>query len=399
MTRLGQPSPLIFHLGSAAIAYQQALSLAPNAFDPDFPWHPSLRDRLSEIPDSLSIVAESARRLRQMLAGIESWQDHPHHRQSAEPPVIWSQGSSRLLDYSTNPDGPAVLVIPSLINRAYILDLSAERSMLRHLAASGLRPFLLDWGAPGFEERDFDFNAYAADRLLPALAIARAMTGQDVALLGYCMGGTIACGLAARRPKGIAKLVTLGAPWSFMATTGTAGQIRSFARTDATLKLGQLLDTLAAAFGLIPVDLFQALFAILNPIQAAIKFRHFATLDSTSAEAIHFTTLEDWIADGIPMAAPAAKNLLVDWQIHDQPAQGLWNFLGGHVDPGKIAIPSLHITGSADHIAPPESTQPLAAAIAQSQALSTNMGHVGMIVGSKAKSAVWTPITEFLMHS
>ena len=43
---------------------------------------------------------------------------------------------SRLLDFgmcpeATNPNGPPVLVVPSLINRAYILDLNENCSLLR----------------------------------------------------------------------------------------------------------------------------------------------------------------------------------------------------------------------------------------------------------------------------
>ena len=38
--------------------------------------------------------------------------------------------------------------MPSLVNRYYVLDLLPERSFLRHLAGHGLRPLVVDWGAP-----------------------------------------------------------------------------------------------------------------------------------------------------------------------------------------------------------------------------------------------------------
>ena len=50
----------------------------------------------------------------------------------------------------------AVLVVPSLINRWEVLDLTAEKSLLRAMAAAGLRPYLVDWGTPNDEERRFD---------------------------------------------------------------------------------------------------------------------------------------------------------------------------------------------------------------------------------------------------
>src|SRR3546814_5935604 len=57
------------------------------------------------------------------------------------PPI--STRTDTLFPYPTLFRSP-VLVVPSLINRAYVLDLTAERSLLRWLAAHGLRPLLLD---------------------------------------------------------------------------------------------------------------------------------------------------------------------------------------------------------------------------------------------------------------
>ena len=55
-----------------------------------------------------------------------------------------------------------MLVVPSLINRAYILVLAPGRSALRWLAAQGLRPILMDWGAPGPAEARFGLETYGA---------------------------------------------------------------------------------------------------------------------------------------------------------------------------------------------------------------------------------------------
>ena len=71
----------------------------------------------------------------------------------ADPPMIWSEGAARVLDYGG--DGPSVLFVPSLVNRAYILDLMPGQSMMRWFAGRGVRPLLLDWGWPGAAERDF----------------------------------------------------------------------------------------------------------------------------------------------------------------------------------------------------------------------------------------------------
>src|SRR3546814_17470322 len=98
--------------------------------------------------------------------------------------------------------GIPVLVVPSLFNRGYILDLSAGRSFLRWLADQGFRPFLVDWDSPGEAERRFDLTDYVAGRLEAALNVVLDATGgRPVAVLGYCMGGLLALALAQRRRR------------------------------------------------------------------------------------------------------------------------------------------------------------------------------------------------------
>ena len=66
--------------------------------------------------------------------------------------MLWQEGTTRLLDYAPA-GGMPVLAVPSLVNRAYILDLAPDNSLMRYLAGLGLRPFLVDWDAPGEVER------------------------------------------------------------------------------------------------------------------------------------------------------------------------------------------------------------------------------------------------------
>lgn len=402
--RLGEPSPLVFHLSAALTAYCQALLAAPRSDSPDFPWAGDLRERawaLGADLDQIEIASEIAGRLRNVLRGIEVWQSHPYRRDLQEPEVIWRSGCSRLLDFGTapeakDPQGPPVFIVPSLINRSYILDLARGASFLRWLAARGLRPLLLDWGEPEAAEAGFDLHAYGAQRLLPALRHAQAATGRPVALLGYCMGGTLAAGLAARAPEGVSKLITIGAPWDFVSTQGIAGSFRAMLRSQGTARAERMLDSMGYAFGLAPVSLFQTLFAMVNPIQAAVKFQKLARLDPDSAAARHFVALEDWLADGVPMPVPAAKDLLIGWQIRNDTARGRWSFLGGAVDPKAISMPSLVFWGLSDSIAPAALAAPLARAIPRSRVIAPRTGHVGMVVGSAARGQVWRPIAEFL---
>src|SRR5690606_9100699 len=110
-----------------------------------------------------------------------------------------------------------VLVVPSLINRAYVLDLTAERSLLRWLARQGLRPLLLDWGRPGAEERAFTLTDYVTGRLSRALDATLAEAKAPPVVVGYCMGGLLALGLALARQRALTGLALLATPWDFHA--------------------------------------------------------------------------------------------------------------------------------------------------------------------------------------
>lgn len=403
--RIGEPSPLLFHLAAALTVYVQALMAAPRARSEQFPWSDDLSDRARLLPpdlDQLEIAREIAARLRAMLDGLETWQAHPYRRQVEDPPVIWSAGCTRLLDYglapeAANPHGPPVLVVPSLINRAYILDLAPGRSLLRWLASEGLRPVLLDWGIPTEAEAALDLDGYGGSRLLPALDYLTTESGRLPAVMGYCMGGTLAAGLAARAPTAIRRIVTIGAPWDFASPLGIAGGLRAMIRSQGAERAERMLAGLGDAFGLLPVAVFQMLFALVNPIQAALKFQRLERMDPDSSAARLFVALEDWLADGIPMPVPAARDLLVSWQIGNDTARRRWRFLGGEVDPAAIRVPALCFTGQRDTIAPPPLSEPLAAAIPGARLIQPRTGHVGMVIGGHARGAVMRPMADFLL--
>src|SRR6185312_17425515 len=204
------PRPLGLHLAGATGAWMSSRAALPLLRSGLLPWRPefalqggSLGRALSRArSDSIAAAldAELTRRAALFLDGIERYRRHSYRRDLAEPPLLWQEGTTRLLDYRPR-GGPPVLVVPSLINRAYILDLAPGQSLLRYLADQGLRPLLVDWGAPGEEERGFDVGDYITRRLEPAAEVARqAAGGVAPVALGYCMGGLLALALAARRP-------------------------------------------------------------------------------------------------------------------------------------------------------------------------------------------------------
>ncbi len=325
-----------------------------------------------------AVLVEAMRQDRELIAGIAAYRRHPWRRDLPDPPVLWTEGGSRLLDYGGTP-GPTLLLVPSLVNRASVLDLAPGRSMARFLAGQGLRVLLLDWGWPGEVERRFSLTDYIAGRLERALMAV----GERVVLAGYCMGGLLTVAAAQRRPDLVAALALLAAPWDFHAADPE--------RSAQMGRLAPLLEPAMAFAGTLPVDILQILFAMLDPFGIGAKYRAFGRLDQDSERARLFVALEDWLNDGVPLAAPVARECLTGWYGANTPGRGTWTVAGLPVSPAALDLPCFVAVPGRDRIVPPESARPLAAAIRGAVLHEPAAGHIGMAAGSGAEAALWRP--------
>lgn len=340
------------------------------------------------VPFINALAREAEARMECFARGVRAYQAHPFRRNVAPPPPVWKRGSATLLDYG-GPEGAApVLFVPSLINRAYILDLAPERSLLRAAAAGGSRVFLLDWGEPDDAEKRFALEDYIDGVLIPALEEVNSRTGQVPRLVGYCLGGTLSTAAAVLRPDLVSGLVLLAAPWDFHRGTEASRVLLEMARP--------MVDAMIAAHGTAPVDLLQALFASLDPTLVGRKFRRFAALDPTSEQAERFVELEDWLNDGVPLAGPLAEEVLFGWYGRNDPAKGKWAVGGTVIDPARIGCPTLAFIPTLDRIVPPESARALARVIPNASAVTVDLGHIGMVSASGAPKRVFTPLIAWL---
>jgi polyhydroxyalkanoate synthase subunit PhaC len=319
---------------------------------------------------------------RALIKGIAAYRAASYTRKLPDPPAIWEEGESRLLDYGG--DGPSVLFVPSLINRAYILDLMEGASMLRWLASRGMRPYLLDWGWPGEIERRFTLTDYIAGRLERAIA---AIPG-PVVLAGYCMGGLLALASALRLPGKIGALALLATPWDFQAPDPATGK-----RMAESLPM---LESMMGLSGTLPIDALNTLFTMIDPHGVGKKYRDFATQDHTSSRARRFVAMEDWLADGVPLAAPVAREALGAWYGANTPARGEWRIAGEAVEPARLKIPAFCAIPGRDRLVPSASARPLASRIPQATVIEPKAGHIGMVAGTQAESALWQPFADWL---
>ena len=98
----------------------------------------------------------------------------------------------------------------------------------------------------------------------------------------------------------------------------------------------------------------------------------------------------------MPLAAGVAQECLFGWYGDNSPARGIWDVSGRIMDPARIACPTLGIIPAQDSIVPPASARALVDRIPGATALSPFAGHIGMMVGRRAKRQLWKPLIEWL---
>ncbi|HEX8641190.1 MAG TPA: alpha/beta fold hydrolase [Allosphingosinicella sp.] len=290
------------------------------------------------------------------------------------PPIAERRGAT-LRDYGG--EGPTVLFVPSLINPPTILDLSEERSLLRWLTGRGRRVLLLDWGWPGDDRKSLSVSGHVEKILLPILEALP----EPSDLIGYCLGGTMAA--AAAQLGKVRSLALLATPWRFAGfSPGARAQLATLWR-DAR--------PVTKALGLLPMEVLQSAFWHLDPARTVAKYEAFATMKGE--QACSFVALEDWANDGPPLTRAAARELFEDFFAADLPGSGAWRVAGEVIDPKTLPVPVLDIVSTTDRIVPHHS------AMRADERLELDLGHVGMVVGSRAKQALWEPLADWLSRS
>ncbi len=324
-----------------------------------------------------SETAASPERMARALAGLRAYQAAPRDRRAEPMPAIHRVGRVSMRDYGG--DGRPVVFVPSLINPPDILDHSAETSLMRWIAAQGFHAWLVDWGSPGPEDRDLDLAAHVERLLVPLLQTF----DEPPVLVGYCLGGTLALGAAAVTPA--AGVAAIAAPWHF---TGYGEGRSALASTWAAVKPA------AAVLGLLPMEVLQAGFWQLDPARTIAKYEAFSNLAADSGgdseQARAFVRLEDWANGGAPLPYAAAASLFEGCIANDLPGTGQWHVAGIAVDPFALACPTVEFVSLSDRIVP------AATAIGLADRRDLAAGHVGMIVGGRARAQLWEPLANWI---
>lgn len=308
--------------------------------------------------------------------------------------VVFRENKWRLLRYRPRARGPAystpLLLVPSIINRHYVLDLMKGKSFVEYMVEQGHEVYIIDWGTPGPEDRYLTFDD-VCDRYIGRAVrfVARRSAAGAVHLLGYCLGGTLTTIYTAVNPKRVSTLIALAAPVSF----ADDGLLSAWTKT-ATFDV----QTLAEATGNVPWQLMQAAFHLLRPTLTLSKLTHVIDRAWDDEFLDGFMALETWGNDNVSFPGAFYVRYINDLYRNDALMKGKFLLSDKRVQLEKIVCPTLVITFEHDNIVPPESATVLAEAVGATdkQHLHLCGGHVGAVVSRKASGRLWPQISEWM---
>jgi polyhydroxyalkanoate synthase subunit PhaC len=370
------PSPEVFDdLAITADPLNENQSLAPNLVALQQKYGPR------PLPLFLELVAPEcggdAARIAAVMQGLRTFEAAERLPPRALAPMVASVGRAKLRDFGG--DGPPLIFVPSLINPPSVLDLMAGHSLLEWMAEQGFRVLLVDWGSPDVGERDLDIGGHVTRYLVPLIE----SLGEAPLLAGYCLGGTMAIAAACLTP--VRALALIAAPWDFAGFPETARAEQA--------SLWQTAQPSANALGLMPMEILQSGFWRLDPARTVGKYAEFATMQAGSSKAQRFIAVEDWANDGPPLTYGAAREAFEDFFGSNVTGRGTWRIGSEIIDPRKLNCPTLDIISTVDRIVPAASASGLP------NRLVLGLGHVGMIVGSRAPERLWQPLAEFMSNA
>ena len=242
-----------------------------------------------------------------------------------------------------------LLIIPSWINKFYILDLNPEKSFIKWCVDQGLTVFVISWVNPDARQAMKGFEDYMHDGPLAALDVIKEITGEeDVNAIGYCVGGTLMAvtlaWMAAKGDKRIASATFFAAQVDFT----YAGDLMVFVDEDQLKTLERSMAERGYLEGKKMANAF-------NMLRSNDLIWPYVISNYLKGKQPYPFDLLYWNSDSTRMPAANHSFYLRNCYLENKLSKGQMVIDNVRLDLGQVTMPVYNLATREDHIAPAKS--------------------------------------------
>jgi polyhydroxyalkanoate synthase len=315
---------------------------------------------------------------------------------------VWREDMVRLYRCTPvvdNPHAVPVLITYALVGRFQMIDLEADRSLVRKLLAQGFDVYFVDWGTPGRAQRWLTIDDYVSGYLDRCVDYIRERSGNDkINMLGICQGGVFTACYAALFPEKVRNLAFTVTPIDFHGDkrdpqTGS-GYMNQWARALTPEDIDDLVD----AYGAAPGSLVGFAFLMMNPLSNVTKY----TIDlvdvlDDEAKLLNFLRMERWIADRPDHPGEVVRQWFKDLYQDNKLIKNELVLGGRTVDLRAITMPVLNIYATGDTIIPVSCSKDVQRYFGTDDYTEVAVpgGHIGTFVGGKAQKILAPTLSDW----
>jgi len=284
-----------------------------------------------------------------------------------------------------------VLIVNSLVNKYYILDLMPGKSYVEYLVNSGLDVYLVDWGSPESSDSILTLEDYINHFLTNIVKqVLKHSKAKKLSMLGYCMGGTMALMFAALKQQYLQNLVLLATPVNF-----DNDSLLSLWGSPENFNIDKFIDV----YGNVPKKVLYSTFMMLKPLKNITKYVDLAENINEPEYIKVFTAFDYWIKDTIPIAGETFRQFIKYGYQQNLLVQNKFPLGNRIIDLKNINCPVLSVVAEHDEIVPLKASEILIDLISSKdrQLLKVKGGHHGLSIGMSAVTIVWPKTAEWLL--